>query len=136
MPRHLSGLDEDEYARFRDHPIRDLMQRAAGGDHVHADTLDRLALPKTIRKALEEALERVTPDRATGKRAPRMGAGSPDVLASEIFSALYNADPHWETPTERRQRQAQEGDPDALASLKAEREATDDLVDRIMDKTR
>lgn len=120
-------MERELYRKWNNHPLREILRQAAQGEPIRPDTLDRLQLPKKVRKAAEQAIDRVKPD-ANGKKAKRMGPGSPDHLSSELVAALPD---EWETPRERRQRQAQEGDADALASLKAEEEAEQRMVDRI-----
>lgn len=119
-------MDRDLYARWESHPIREILRRAADGAHVYPDQIADLELSKSQERALREAIERVTP--ANGQRAPKMGAGSPDHLSSELVAALPD---HHETRQERMSRRALAGDPEGQASVKAAADATEDLADKI-----
>jgi hypothetical protein len=119
-------VDSQLYERWRGHPVREILRRAAEGDHIYPDQIADLELSKSQERALQEAIERVTPKGA--EKAPAMGVGSADHLSSEIVAAL---DPHHETRQERMERRAHEGDPDALAAVKAREEANERLAERI-----
>lgn len=112
-------MDRNTYKRFRDHEIRDLLRRARAGDHVYDDEIAVLNLPPRVKAATKEALDRATD----------LSPLESDRLAAELFQALPD---HHETERERQQRRADHGDPDAIAAVKAQREATSMMADRIL----
>ncbi len=117
---------------WQDHPLRRIVKAASQGELVRPDTLDRLQLPPEIRKATEQAIARVRPDPQTGRRVSNWGSNAPDSLSLNLVESLARRFPEWETPTENRLRQASEGDAEALASLKAEEEGLQRIVDKVM----
>lgn len=118
-----TGEDAKRYRRWHNSVIRDYLRNAAQGEKIRGETLDRLELPKRQRKAMDEAIRLVAAEGHVGRAQQEA-----DRLSHELLDSM----PDWEEPDDRRQRRAMEGDPEAMASLKAEREAKDAMVDRIL----
>ena len=126
--------DREVLKKWQEHPLREILRRASQGDRIYPDTLDRLGLPPVVRKAAEQAIGRVKPG-PDGKRVARYGPLSPDAMSMQLVEGLYRVDAAYETPSQRRERQAAEGDPTALAELQAAEQGTKRIVDRIWEKT-
>ncbi len=112
-------MDRDTYKAWHDHPLRQVLRRAAAGDIVHDDELDDLRLPPKVKRATRQAVDAV-------KGQKQIDA---DRLSAELFQAL--PDDH-ETREQHEQRRAAAGDADAMANIRAREEAHERMADRIL----
>jgi hypothetical protein len=124
-------MPPDTARRWLKHPLRQLLNRVVARGHVYADELDDLNLPRPLRAAAEEAIERIRAARGTGHALDRRrnAQREADRYGLEIVEALGE---HHETRQQREDRRATLGDPEAVAAVRARREGVDQMVDRIV----
>ncbi|TQN32065.1 hypothetical protein FHX37_1990 [Haloactinospora alba] len=114
-------MDYKTERRWREHPVRRLLNRAAEGDHVYSDEIDDVRLPVRERNALIQAMKTV------------QSRHEADQISQEIFEALPD---HHETRIQYEERRARAGDAQALASVQAREDAHERLVDEVWNKAR
>ncbi|MEX2623374.1 MAG: hypothetical protein WD651_06580 [Acidimicrobiia bacterium] len=123
-------MDRDFYERWHQHPLRRLLNQVANSKKpavIHGDTLADLKLPARQGKALREAMAQI--EATSGERRNQMA----DRLSAEILESLPG---DYESREEQDSRRAEEGDPQALAAVKARAEATEEMADRVYRRAR
>ena len=115
-------VDRETYARWHDHPLRSLLRRAAAGDRIYDDEIDDLRLPPRVKSAAKQAMAKVAAEQPKQMHV--------DHLSGELVAAL--PDGH-ETRQQYEERRANAGDAEALANVKAREEATNRMVDKILE---
>ena len=109
--------------RMEDHPISNALQKAASGQPVYDEDLAAANLPDKLQRATKQAIQQVQ-----ASQSPREALE----LSYELVDA---AGPEHETLAELRERKASYGDPDALAALRAQEEAHERQMQKILQRT-
>ncbi|GLZ08966.1 hypothetical protein Acsp03_64320 [Actinomadura sp. NBRC 104412] len=119
--------------RWKNHPIRDLLSRAAAGQHIYDDQIADLRLPDKIEKGFRQAAAHLAERAAAGENVTGWTGTGVDYYARELVTALP---PEHETRLQHEERRAQEGDAQALANVKARQDAAERLADQVMNRAR
>lgn len=114
--------------RWRNHPVRDLLGRAAAGQHIYDDQISDLRLPDKVDKAFRQAAADLRRRVEAGENVSGWTGTGVDYYARELVSALPA---EHETRLQHEERRAQEGDATALANVKARQDATERLADQV-----
>jgi len=115
--------------RWKNHPIRTLLSRAAAGQHIYEDQIADLRLPDKIEKAFRQAARDLRQRVEAGENVTGWTAIGVDYYARELVAALPA---EHETRQQYEERRAMEGDAQALANVQARKAAIDLLADKVM----